>query len=327
MRPVGRRRTRHFNLPPRMAMKGAAYYHTGQVIDGRRRWIPLGSDLSRALLEWARLEGVESNRTLADGVARHLAALDVRDSTRKLYQDYAARICAKFPNRSADSITRGEIAEWFDASRHKAMQHCILTFLSAAFDRMVRYEWIAVNPARGAWEYRSKPRGRYLEDAEFQAIREAVPPHVRAAMDIAYLTGARVSDVAKLHHSDVGQEGLFIRQKKTGARQLFVWNDALRDAIARAQAIPRPVRCLYLFPGVRNGPLRPATLSVAFSKAARALGIPDARFHDIRGKAGTDAAAGGLNHQALLGHTTQAQSDDYVKRRATPRVQPLRKTV
>jgi integrase len=327
MHPVGRRRTRDFNLPPRMARKGASFYHTGQLIDGKRKWTPLGNDVSRALLEWARLERVESPRTIADGIARHLAAVDVRDSTRKLYQDYAARICAEFPDRAADSVTRGEIAEWFDRSPHKAMMHCVLTFLAAAFDRMVRYEWIDTNPARGAWEFKSKPRGRYLEDAEFQAIRGAVPEHVRAAMDIAYLTGARVSDVAKLHHADVRDEGLYVQQKKTGAKQLFVWNDALRAAVARAQAIPRPVRCLYLFPGQRNGPMRPATLSVAFSKAARTLGIPDVRFHDIRGKAGTDANAGGISHQALLGHTTQAQSDDYVKRRATPRVQALRKAL
>jgi hypothetical protein len=51
---MGRKRTRDFDLPPRMARKGAALYYVTN--ERPRRWIPLGTDLNRARRTWADLE-------------------------------------------------------------------------------------------------------------------------------------------------------------------------------------------------------------------------------------------------------------------------------
>lgn len=55
--------------------------------------------------------------------------------------------------------------------------------------------------------------------------------------------------------------------------------------------------------------------------------MKDARFHDIRGKAATDAKADGQDYQAMLGHSTKRQSDAYVKAKETTRVEPLRRVL
>jgi integrase len=59
--------------------------------------------------------------------------------------------------------------------------------------------------------------------------------------------------------------------------------------------------------------------------ARNAAGVPDAQFRDLRAKAATDAEAAGMDYQAILGHTTRAMSDRYVKAMRTIKAQPLRK--
>lgn len=51
----------------------------------------------------------------------------------------------------------------------------------------------------------------------------------------------------------------------------------------------------------------------------------DQPFHDIRAKTGTDARDAGLDSQALLGHTTEAQHQTYLRSRAPVHVQPVKR--
>ena len=60
--PVGRKRTKDFDLPPHLHRRGKALYYVG----ADRKWIPLGSDLGRAKRRWADLEYVVEARTVAD---------------------------------------------------------------------------------------------------------------------------------------------------------------------------------------------------------------------------------------------------------------------
>jgi hypothetical protein len=59
---------------------------------------------------------------------------------------------------------------------------------------------------------------RYIDDAEFRAIRAKAAPWLQIAMDLVYLTGLRRSDLLK---EDVSPDGVAVRQLKTKQRQLF----------------------------------------------------------------------------------------------------------
>ena len=79
-------------------------------------------------------------------------------------------------------------------------------------------------------------RDRYITDEEYPAIYEHASEPVKAAMEIAYLCAARVSDVLKMDWSQIMDEGIFIQQGKTGVKQIKAWTERLRTAVNRCRA-------------------------------------------------------------------------------------------
>lgn len=63
------------------------------------------------------------------------------------------------------------------------------------------------------------------------AIYEHASEPVKAAMEIAYLCAARVSDVLKMDWPQIMDKGIFIQQGKTGVKQIKAWTDRLRAAV------------------------------------------------------------------------------------------------
>ncbi len=56
---MGRRRTKNFDLPRRMHLKGKVYYYV--TTDKPRKWRKLDSDLAIAKRMWAEIEGEQVN--------------------------------------------------------------------------------------------------------------------------------------------------------------------------------------------------------------------------------------------------------------------------
>jgi len=161
--------------------------------------------------------------------------------------------------------------------------------------------------------------------AEYLAIKEHAHPVLRAVMDISYVTGARVGDVLSIKLSQITPEGLLIRQAKTGKLQLFKRSPALDTVIAAAKSIRRAVRSLYLLSNNRGQPYRYGSINTWWVAAREAAGVHDVHFHDIRGKSGTDFKRSGGDYQALLGHTTKAMSDSYIKLEEPEEVEALQR--
>ncbi|EFW11153.1 putative phage integrase, partial [Serratia symbiotica str. Tucson] len=61
---------------------------------------------------------------------------------------------------------------------------------------------------------------------------------VRAVMELAYLCCARQSDVFALTRNQILEDGIYICQGKTGAKQIKAWSDRLRAAVALADSVP-----------------------------------------------------------------------------------------
>jgi integrase len=72
---------------------------------------------------------------------------------------------------------------------------------------------------------------------------------------------------------------------------------------------------------------RSVTEAYAALRAAKAAKVADAHFHDIRGKAATDAKRDGLDYQAMLGHSTKRMSDRYIHGKESVRVEPMRRAL
>lgn len=76
--------------------------------------------------------------------------------------------------------------------------------------------YVKANPCAGVSKFKAKNRERYVTDKEYQAVLSVAPLPVFIAMEIAYLCAARVSDVLSLKWEQIGNDGIFIQQGKTG---------------------------------------------------------------------------------------------------------------
>ena len=87
------------------------------------------------------------------------------------------------------------------------------------------------NPCVGVDKFSKPQRDRYITDEEYMAIFTHATPAVKAAMEIAYLCAARVSDVLKMNWNQILDKGIFIQQGKTGIKQIKARTERLNAAV------------------------------------------------------------------------------------------------
>jgi site-specific recombinase XerD len=225
------------------------------------------------------------------------------------------------------------------ANRHVAC-------LSAAFRWAVSEGLTTYNPCAGVARNAEEPRSREPRPWEVECLRAIAgtlaSPLMGLLMDYEAITGWRVSDVLNLDRRQCTAEGIRLKQGKRGKRQMWSWSDELRRIVREALELPGAARAARLargdarvlqghfplepiFPS-RNG--RPLTLSgfesnwqrlVELTNAALAecevpLAIEDLHFHDLRSKAGDDAAAAGFDIADFLGNDRAVAERHYARR-------------
>lgn len=326
---MGRKRQANFGLPPRMHLKSGTYYYVTNTKP--RKWVSLGKDLSKAKVEWARLESApvasDSISVLVDQWLASESFAARPATTQRVYISTAKQVKAVFGDRYVQDITPGDIALWMDSHSSKARANMGKSILSGVCKLAVRYGKINTNPCMEISSHLIKGRKRYITDGEFILIRNHANPTLQSAMDISYLTSSRISDVLAIRLSAWTEEGLTIRQIKTKKLQLFARTPELEAAINKAKSIIRPFRGLFLFCNSDGKPHPQSTVRGWWIKARNAAGVEDVHFHDIRGKSATDAEDDGEDYQALLGHSSKKMSDKYLKIEKPQKVTPRRRGV
>lgn len=330
MPKMGRRRRNQLDLPPRMHLKSGTYYYVTTSLP--RKWISLGKELAAARKAWAEIEsGAENSAslsTLIDEWTTTEAFTSLSLNTRRVYKSAIKQIKAVFAEfTSVTEIRPQHIAAWLDAHDSKVMANTGKSILSNVLAIAVRRGLIDRNPAKEVDNLTVKRRTRYLTDEEYLSIRSFAHPVLAAAMDLSYATGSRIGDVLEIHLSHISAEGLLVRQEKTGKLQLFSRNPALDKAIENARVIPRAVRGMFLLCTERGKKYQYAVLNRLWIEARTAADVEDAQFRDIRAKSATDAKRGGQDYQAILGHTTKAMSDSYIKIEDAQIVEPLKRVL
>jgi len=328
-RPMGRKRQANHDLPPRMHKKGEAYYYVTSTIP--RHWIPLGSDLSAARVKWAELENGPKDESLLTVLidewltSEHFNTLAAK--SKKCYIVIARQLLGFFEGAHVTDIKPHTVAQWMDAHPSKVQANLGKSLLSNVLSTAVRRGLIDRNPALEIKRHSIQRRTRYITDDEFKQIREHANAVLRAAMDISYITAARISDVLAIKLKDWTPEGLYIHQKKTKKFQLFQRNEHLERVIEAAKRIPRPVRGMYLLCTRQGQPYSYHAMHAWWCDAVKKADVKGAVFHDIRGKSATDAKRSGIDYQALLGHASKAMSDRYIKLEDAQRVDSLQRKI
>lgn len=349
--------TSNRDLPPRMLRRShkrksgktwISYYYNGRDAEGKRKEIPLGSDLDQAKLEWARLERRAAPKpshllgSLFDRYVKEIiptkALRTQNDNMKELKQLRKA-----FEQAPIDSITPQVVAQYRDARTAKVRANREIALLSHMFT--IAREWGLTNnpnPCFGVRRNKETPRDYYAGDMVWNAVYDAAVQELKDAMDLAYLTGQRPADVLKVATTDLNAGFLMVQQGKTSKKlRLRLEDDGVQSGLSafindlqerRALSGIKTSRLITNTSGLRMSPQmlrnrwdeareKAAIKAGVAGDSALAVLIRQFQFKDIRPKAASEIE---LAHASrLLGHSTE-EITKRVYRRVGEIVKPTR---
>jgi integrase len=343
-------------LPPRMLERKrtlksgevwVGYYYNGRDDTGKRKEIPLGTDLVKAKRKWAELECVDV--PLDASLMKYAFDQYERDilpkkkpSTQRENKLCLSQLRPAFDKAPIERITPQDIARYRDARTAPVRANREIALLSHVFN-MAR-EWGFTkrdNPCRGVRKNKEAPRDYYAEADVWDAVHKAGSQALRDAMDLAYLSGQRPADVLKMSKSDIRNDELHVLQNKTRHAlriTLHVGGESTQLGACLDRLLARQVKSMSgeLICTEQGQPMTMKMLRDRF-EAARTAAAKQAekarqddlakrirafQFRDIRPKAASEMSS--LQDASdLLGHTDK-QITKRVYRRAGEVVKPTK---
>ena len=327
------------DLPPRMIRrirKGTtgkiwvSYYYNGRDAAGKRKEIPLGTDLDQAKVEWARLERKappKPNNLMAYVFDRYEKEIIPGKSIRTQSDNYKElkQLRKAFESAPIESITPQVVAQYRDARTAKVRANREIALLSHTFT--IAREWgltDKANPCFGVRRNKERPRDYYAGEIVWNAVYSEAAQELKDAMDLAYLTGQRPADVLKIAATDLNNGFLLIGQGKTEKRlrlrlenagnasglSTFINNLLERRALngVRTSTLITNATGLRMSQQMLRNRWDDARDKAAIKVAtdgdpALAASIRQFQFKDIRPKAASEIE---LTHASrLLGHSTE----------------------
>lgn len=332
---MGRRRTNNIGLPPHMHLKHGAYYFVGRD----KKWIRLSEDKALALSKWAELEGEtpfpkDIEKPIKGSVGELITRYMIEIAPRKAPSTYkgnkieAENLKKVFFKVQAHAVLPTHIAKYLDkrGQTSPVRANREISLLSHKFSYGMRWGALNSNPCLGVAKHKEKGRDRYIRDIEFKSVKSIASELIAIVMDFAYITALRKGDILSLRLDQITDEGIWVKQSKTGAKQLYEWSIGLHEVVNRAKALKRPIRGLYLFCNRQGKPYTDAGFKAMWNRVQvkwAEQGGNRFTFHDIRAKALTDAKNLGMDAQTLAGHSSAAMTEHYIKQREFKKVTPL----
>lgn len=374
---MGRKPTKNLNLPPHMRARdrrGVVWYYYDAGGKPRRE-IPLGKDYTAAVRKWADLEGDQlatgSLITFKDATDKYIKEVMPNKAVRTMRGNLKELPwLLKFfndPPATFDSIKPIHIKQYLDWRVNESKKRRIAANVERAKKgkeplpitgkegqiranrekALFSHIWNMArtwgitdqpNPCAGIKGYSETGRDIYIEDDVFLAVWEYADQPLRDAMDLAYLTSQRPSDVISMSEMDIKDGVLSVEQHKTGKKLRIEVIGQLATLIDRIRARKQTykVHTLVLICTETGRPLTQSGYRDRFDKARElaiknnpklADAIREFQFRDLRAKAGTDKEFdSGSMHQAqmLLGHTTITMTEHYIRKRRGETVKPTK---
>lgn len=140
------------------------------------------------------------------------------------------------------AVTPRTIRRYLDMYEAKIQANRHIQFLKSVFSwGRERYEIINENPCHGVRLNKQVPRDRYVTDEEYSIVYRVAKtmrvPYFAPAMELAYLSRARRSEVFSYTWDDVLDDGLFLERGKGSENELTLWTLRLREAVAMCHDI------------------------------------------------------------------------------------------
>jgi integrase len=344
-----KRRDNPLGLPDRVYPKHGAFYY----VHRDNRWERLGTDLAEAKRKGNLYNDPHSTfGTMAYYLDAFVIACERRvamgDLAKRTYEDYKRDVeplKAFFGKMTPAGVEPKHVAQYLDlgadlgrpvrANREKACLSAMFTWLIRTGEGSVK-----INPCSGVRRNKEKPRERYVEHAEFQAVRRIAVRQVRGLMDLIYRTLQRPEDIIRWTPADIiekrepdGTVRRVIRndQGKTGAIVDIAVTpeiDAiLRDLHMVGTDIPLNMTLIHRMNG---HPYTYDGLCAMLRRYIKKAKVADFGFYDLKGKGATDMWLAGVpleQIQVLCGHESVKTTEVYVKCRWRGTVAPNRVTM
>jgi len=157
-------------------------------------------------------------------------------------------------------------------------------------------------------------RNRVLSRGEFNKLLEQLPQHASDIVTVAYYTGMRAGEIFGLTWDRVNlKEGFFNltpEDTKTGEPRHVYFNGQVKNILERLSKV-RHVAHKHVF-NYRGKPV--GSIKFAITKALKAAGIKDFRFHDLRHTFVSNARKAGVDRTVIMkltGHKTLSMFTRY----------------
>ena len=373
---MNRPRTANKDLPPRMVRRTRKlksgkvwvgfYYYAGKDESGKAKEISLGTDLAEAKRKWAELEhkpiAADLNK-LEAAFAKYLKDIIPKKApkTQDLNRAEIETLRAYFKGAGFKDVKTKHLAAYRDGRKTKkrlrkdgtvrdpggkpapVAANRELALFSDVWNLAREWGYTDLpNPCRGLRRNAETPRDFYADDEVWQAVYAEGPQEFQDAMDVAYLSGQRPEDVVGLSERHIVNDGLMVKQGKTGKLLRIELTDAETGARSELGRVvdrlrSRPVRHrLKLLYTVVGKPLTRSMLRTRFEDARTAAALKAEKegdvdlaarirrmwFTDNRPKAASEIADI-KDASKLLGHSEEAITRR-VYRRVGERAKPTR---
>lgn len=312
---MNRPRKKDLHLPPCVYKRHGAYYY---VKGGK--WTRLDAGLTKALSRYAALfETPQTGMVALINRVLELHSPKIAKATQQSYRHAAKRLSKILAEFSPDQVKPRDVAAIKVAlAQTPNFANRCLSFLRVVFTYAVEQQLVDSNPCIGVARHVEQKRGRYLTDCEYQAIHAKAGPRLQVLMELLYGTGQRVSDVLAIKRADLTAEGIRFAQGKTGAKLTVGWSSELRETVERAKTLHGNLIALTLLHNRRGKSPDYNTIREQWARACASAGVQDARLHDLRAKALTDAKRQGHDPTALAGHASASMTTRYIRLRESP---------
>jgi integrase len=254
-------------------------------------------------------------------------------------------ICTGFQNfRSVRDVIPPDcvdfLAEYQDMPRtHDLLRAQLLSIFK--FSELKGWRPAGSNPVAPIPTLGSKPRDRFITDAEILKIKAAATlgddgketrsgPMLCALIDMAVLTGQRIGDLLDLRWAydelepnapHIRADGIWFRpakvRDKTSVAILVEWTPALTAVVTKLKELKlaKPGGSDWVFILKAGQQYTYSGAQTAWKRAIKRAGVRNVHFHDLRAKAITEreSAEGMTQARVLAGHSTEAQTSDYLR--------------
>src|SRR3990167_95102 len=280
-------------------------------------WAAYAEALKRAVL---------TVQDLADEYFKSRTFLRKRPKTQAGYRESWKTIAKVFAEVDAKKVQQKHVRAYMDkrgesgevaANRDISLLHNVFAH---AFERSK----VKQNPCIGVKKFPEFSREKYIEDDEYYPFLEKSTPLIQLFMELSYLPGSRGQDVRMITLPDLREKGIYIRQGKTGKKQIKEWTPRLQDAVEAAKAmrlevlkkLKGKVASQYLIVNKFGQPYSESGLKSVWAANKKRIKLRydikiDWTYHDIKAKGISDFDG---DKQNFSGHKTARQAGDYDRR-------------